>query len=49
MLRLTQEMKQFESIFLSEITPAGARARGEVWPVSHGFLDLNALREPAKD
>jgi trans-2,3-dihydro-3-hydroxyanthranilate isomerase len=24
---LTQEMKQFESIFLSEITPAGARAR----------------------
>lgn len=28
MLRLTQEMKQFESIFLSELTPAGvARAR----------------------
>ncbi len=27
MQRLTQEMKQFESIFLSEITPAGARAR----------------------
>ena len=25
--RLTQEMKQFESIFLSEITAAGARAR----------------------
>lgn len=27
MQRLTQEMKQFESIFLSEITPASARAR----------------------
>jgi len=27
MQRLTQEMKQFESIFLSEITPTGARAR----------------------
>lgn len=27
MQRLTQEMKQFESIFLSEITSAGARAR----------------------
>lgn len=27
MQRLTQEMKQFESIFLSELTPAGATAR----------------------
>lgn len=27
MLRLTQEMKQFESIFLSAVTPAGASAR----------------------
>ena len=27
MQRLTQEMKQFESIFLSEVTPHGARAR----------------------
>ena len=27
MLRLTQEMKQFESIFLSEISPTGAHAR----------------------
>ena len=27
MQRLTQEMKQFESIFLSAVTPAGARAR----------------------
>ncbi|HMI86044.1 MAG TPA: PhzF family phenazine biosynthesis protein [Polyangiaceae bacterium] len=27
MQRLTQEMRQFESIFLSEITPTGATAR----------------------
>jgi trans-2,3-dihydro-3-hydroxyanthranilate isomerase len=27
MQRLTQEMKQFESIFLAEVTPTGARAR----------------------
>lgn len=27
MQRLTQEMNQFESIFLSEVTPHGARAR----------------------
>jgi PhzF family phenazine biosynthesis protein len=27
MLRLTREMKQFESIFLSDISPAGATAR----------------------
>ena len=27
MLRVAQEMRQFESIFLSEVSPTGARAR----------------------